>query len=513
MITMKKFFILGLTAISFASVQAQDITDAVRYSLDDLNGTARFRAMGGAFGAVGGDLSALNVNPAGSLFFKNNLLGGSLTDFNTANTANYFGTSTKDSNNKLDINQLGMVFVFNETSNKTGWKKFALGLNYDSSRNLNNSVTFNGTNPYNSVDQYFLSYANGRTINEAVPFGNITNYYFDELYYNEQQAYLGYNAYIIDPLNATANNIDYYTNVAPGGNYFHSYSSNAKGYHSKLTFNLATQYQDWLMLGMNFNFHFVDYRQNTTFFESNSNPKYATGATVDRIRFTNELYTYGNGFSLQLGGIVKVNKSARLGLSYESPTWLKLNDELRQYIATSGYGLNANLDNSQYNTVVVDPQITMVFAPYRFRTPHKLTASGVLLFGKRGLISADVARKYYGGSRFQPRNDYREENATISSALQGATELRLGAEYKIKQVSLRAGYRWDESPYKNKYTVGNLTTFSGGLGYNFGSYKLDVSYSHGFRYYNQQMFNRGLVDYARTKGVYDNVTVSLMWEL
>jgi hypothetical protein len=37
----------------------------LRYSQDNLNGTARFRAMG-AFGALGGDLSSLNVNPAGS---------------------------------------------------------------------------------------------------------------------------------------------------------------------------------------------------------------------------------------------------------------------------------------------------------------------------------------------------------------------------------------------------------------------------------------------------------------
>ena len=35
--------------------------------LRNLNGTARYRAMGGAFGAVGGDLSALNVNPPSCL--------------------------------------------------------------------------------------------------------------------------------------------------------------------------------------------------------------------------------------------------------------------------------------------------------------------------------------------------------------------------------------------------------------------------------------------------------------
>jgi hypothetical protein len=37
---------------------------------DNLNGTARFRAMG-CIGALGGDLSSLNVNPAGSAINNN----------------------------------------------------------------------------------------------------------------------------------------------------------------------------------------------------------------------------------------------------------------------------------------------------------------------------------------------------------------------------------------------------------------------------------------------------------
>jgi hypothetical protein len=56
------YFSCGFT---FSAAQSQEITDALRYSQDNLNGTARFRAMG-CIGALGGDLSSLNVNPAGS---------------------------------------------------------------------------------------------------------------------------------------------------------------------------------------------------------------------------------------------------------------------------------------------------------------------------------------------------------------------------------------------------------------------------------------------------------------
>jgi hypothetical protein len=38
--------------------------------------------MSGAFGALGGDLSSLNVNPAGSAVFSNNQMGLTLSNYN-----------------------------------------------------------------------------------------------------------------------------------------------------------------------------------------------------------------------------------------------------------------------------------------------------------------------------------------------------------------------------------------------------------------------------------------------
>ena len=46
---MKNTFILLAFAFIFTSASAQDISDALRYSVDNLNGTARYRAMSGAF--------------------------------------------------------------------------------------------------------------------------------------------------------------------------------------------------------------------------------------------------------------------------------------------------------------------------------------------------------------------------------------------------------------------------------------------------------------------------------
>jgi hypothetical protein len=41
-----------------------------------------------------------------------------------------------------------------------------------------------------------------------------------------------------------------------------------------------------------------------------------------------------------------------------------------------------------------------------------------------------------------------------------------------------------------KTTVGDLTGYSGGLGYNFGSTKIDLSYAYAKRYSQQGFFSR-----------------------
>lgn len=66
---MKKVFSFLIAALAVSTTQAQDINDAYRYSSEQLGGTARYRALSGAFGALGGDLSAMSANPAGQLCF------------------------------------------------------------------------------------------------------------------------------------------------------------------------------------------------------------------------------------------------------------------------------------------------------------------------------------------------------------------------------------------------------------------------------------------------------------
>lgn len=506
---MKKIISFAL-CIAALYGNAQNINDVLRYSQTDLNGTARFKAMSGAFGALGGDFSSINVNPAGSAIFANNQVSFTLSNYNYKNDSNYFGKVTSDNDNTFDLNQAGLVFVFENNKKKSDWKKIGLAINYENIKNLDNNLTISGINPNNSIDSYFLNYANGLPLSTL----DGTNYNYDELYYSEQQAYLAYQSYIIDPSVVSPTNTSYYTNISTDGNYYHQNSISSKGYNGKVNFNVSGQYTDNWFFGLNFNAHFVDYRQSNFFFESNSNPKYATGSTVDTVRFSNDLYTYGNGFSFQLGTIYKPTPEVRLGLVYDSPTWLELNDELSQRITTSGYGLNAAQDNTIYGSGGFNPNLTIVYEPYRVKSPSKGTASFAYVFGKKGLISADYSIRDYRNAKLTPKNDFIDANNYIHNTLRKITsEFRLGAEYKINKLSLRGGYRYEQSPYKDGKTIGDLTGYSAGLGYNFGTTKVDLAYAASQRDYYHQLFNVGLVDAAKIRAKNNTVTLTVLFEM
>jgi long-subunit fatty acid transport protein len=101
----------------------------------------------------------------------------------------------------------------------------------------------------------------------------------------------------------------------------------------------------------------------------------------------------------------------------------------------------------------------------------------------------------------------------MNNTLDYTGELRIGAEYKIEKLSLRAGYRLEQSPYKNKTTVGDLTGYSGGLGYDFGSTKIDLSYAYAARDSQQGFFTQGLTDGATINTIINTVALTLLFKL
>ena len=510
---MKKLF-LYLLVSSSVFINAQETTkdDALRYALNNLNGTARFRGMSGAFGAVGGDLSSINVNPAGSLFFNNNFASISAGILNRNNASSYFGTKTEENHSSIDLNQLGAVLIFNNTSKESDWSKIAVALNYESLSNFDNSLFSAGVNTNNSIGNYFIDKAQGLPLNyiQLQAGESISQLYSylggtSGLGFPAQQALLGYQSYLFEAFDDTnSDNIDYYTNIPGGGNYYQENYVYTSGFNGKLTANIATAYKNKLFLGLNLNAHFTDFSKTSSVYEGNNNPLYSSGLTVTDIQFDNELYTYGSGFSMNLGAIYKITENFRVGLAYETPTWYNLNDELSQRLIT------ITTDGTDINQNIVAPNVINIYESYKIQTPSKWTFSGAYIFGKKGLLSIDYTSKDYSSTQFKPASDvfFTTLNSQMRNQFKNAYELRIGGEYKIKQWSLRAGYRFEESPYKADYAIGDLTGYSAGLGYNFGESKLDLAYSNDHRNYNQSFMSSGMNDTARIRNTNKNITIT-----
>ena len=76
---MKKIiYILFTSFLLSPSLFAQSEVDALRFSREDIHGTARAMSMGGAFGALGGDQTAISINPAGIAVYRSSEVVGTL---------------------------------------------------------------------------------------------------------------------------------------------------------------------------------------------------------------------------------------------------------------------------------------------------------------------------------------------------------------------------------------------------------------------------------------------------
>jgi len=131
------------------------------------------------------------------------------------------------------------------------------------------------------------------------------------------------------------------------------------------------------------------------------------------------------------------------------------------------------------------------------------------VFGKKGLISFDYSLKDYSTTKFKPENDrfYSSVNSKMAETLTTASEFRVGLEYRIKQISLRGGYRFEESPYKDGKTIDDLTGYSAGLGYNFGNSRIDLAYSHSQRDMAVSLLS-SFTDAAKVNVKNNNMTLS-----
>ena len=419
-----------MASLAINSQTLSYMDQAVLFSADANYGTARYTGMGGAFGAVGGDISAVDINPAGLAIFNHTDFTSSLSYRDSKINTSFYGNTIANNDDYFRFSQIGGVLGVNNIGN-SGFKKFSFGFNYNIIKDYNNNFLVNGNSGIPTyVDDPFL------------------NYDGDD-----------------------SNNV-YYVNV--DNQYFTNYTS---GLNDKFTMSFATQYEEFLYLGMTFSFQHLNYYQSTKYEEYNND---GFGNTLDAF-LTEELSTYGNGFNFGLGAIVKPVQNLRLGLAYQSPIWYNLSENSIQYTdPDSGEMYAGDLEiyvsnNSDYYAEYGERN----YYDYNLKTPGKFTGSLAYIFGKSGLVSFDYIYQDYTNINLSPSSSFILENQDIQNQLKNTSSFRLGGEWRIHNFSLRGGYSITDSPYKNATASEDITGYSFGLGIQFNQFfKLDFAYDN-----------------------------------
>jgi hypothetical protein len=489
-----RYLFIGLLFMA-SSMHAQDITDALRFGREDLLGTARFTGMGGAFSSLGGDMSALKLNPAGSSVFLTNHVSGTLNLGVRNNDVNFTNGFTEDNDSTFDLNQAGVVMVYAATNEDATISKYSYGLAYEQVANFDDRFLAVGDSN-ESIDQFFLNSANGIPLDFLVPFAgesipDLYNFLGETQGVDAQNALLGYQSFIFDAVDPEDfNNTDYVSNVN-ADTFRNDYFIREDGYNGKFIFNGSIELKKRFYFGLNLNAHYFEYDRFTSYRETNTNPN----SDINFIRFENRLRTRANAFSFQLGTIAKITNQFRAAVSYQSPTWYIVTDETSQAVSTN---------SNEFGSSVVDPNVINIFPNYNFRTPHKWVAGLSYVFGKSGLISLDYSIQDFSNSEFTTNNpNFNLVNQDIEQNLAQVTSLNLGGEYVFKNFKFRGGYFLQDSPYENEDIQSSLEGFSLGLGYTIYNTSIDLSYMRASQTRNDFLFDTGL---SNTAAIDANIT-------
>ena len=274
-----------------------------------------------------------------------------------------------------------------------------------------------------------------------------------------------------------------------GGGIDQTHEYNTSGQQQLYTLNFSGRYMKQLSLGFNLNIYAIDYAA----YKATSDRYLDNASSLTQAFLQQDLNTFGTGVSFQFGAIFKATDMLRFGANYTSPTYYELEDEYTE-------GLETNYIDSTGETqrAAIYPNIVNLNGPYKIKTAGKVQGSAALVLGKKGILSVDYGKKNYGSSsvKLPYAEDTNALNSDINKTLDDATYLRVGGEGRIGDLSLRAGYWQEQSPYKNKAIMDDFSGFSLGMGIRFGSGSLDLAYTKSTQEYSQQLYFTGLTDSA-----------------
>lgn len=468
---MKRYILLFaiIILVPFLS-SAQGLTDALRYSDIQVQGTARSGAMGNAFGALGGDFTSVSINPAGLGLYRSGEFAVTASSTNTNNESSYWGTNTKATDSKFSLNNISYVSTIPiKNRNEAGIISVSLGIGYNRLKKFNSNTIYQGSNVNGSYMDYVVDNANYYGYDHN---NNNNNNSYNMQFYED----LAWETYM---MNHDDNLNEYYSEIGDAGyNQFQRKSIDRNGSIDEYSIATGINFNHKFYLGVSVGFIDVYYRESSRIYEEDSNNDIPN---FDYFAHNSFLRTNGYGYNLKFGAIYKPVNEVRLGISIHTPTYYKLNDLFETSMES-------------YIDWDINPEGYQEYSPtnnynYKLRTPLKATFSGAFIIAKKGLISVDYEYVDYSNAEFRSDgtgDDFSFENEEIQEAYKSSGNLRIGGEYRLSNtLSLRGGYELHGSAF-NEQAFGSmqpnsnadLNIYSGGLGYKSGLFSFDLAYRY-----------------------------------
>lgn len=460
---MKKTILISTAVLLSYFANGQNFTDALRYSEMETQGTARFISMGGSFGALGGEVSGLNKNPAGIGVYRNSEFTFS-TGFNVIDTESKYRGELRD-DSRVNFNIPNISYIGTYKGDPNGWKNYSFGITYNRISSFNQASRLNG-NTINSsiIDDYVFELNN-------------QNAFVDDV--NDFQYPFGpseaWNILMIDTTTDGDGNVIYQPWVFSQSNTEQTRSIETTGNQSETAFTFGGNFQDRWFVGGSIGFQRVRFSREVNFTE-----KYTYDGPIDQTQLFgaeyNEKYSLlalGSGVNFKLGAIYRLNDAVRIGGAIHSPTFFGFSEEFAFESSSSfvnGDGFDSGESFSDFN--------------YQLRTPSRYIGSLAYLIGQKAAINVEYEYVDYTHAKLNDsensRFDFSAQNEGIRNTLQGTHNVRVGAEVKEGPFVFRAGFRYDDNPYNSEVAFSpneNRSTYSLGGGFRSKNYNIDIGYS------------------------------------
>lgn len=443
------------------NLMAQSDVDALRFSqTNPLGSTARSMATGGAFGAVGADLSNITLNPAGLAQAKTGAFGISAAMISGTNNANYYSTSTKGITTLMQIPSVNLLITNRKTEKgipkKTGWVNTNFQIGFNRVADYNREMKFKGNNTAHSYTNAVANRVNNlgltkeQLTSEADPFTNGFDYY-ENMFWEAQ---------LIDFDEPSKSYYAYYYNDEP--NFEQNSRVFTKGGMNEISGAYAANYSNKFLIGAAINIITLNYKEDNRFSERDNSGAMDNWTNYDFIR---ALETSGTGVSGRLGVIFTPTSNIRAGLNVETPRVLSLTDKYSDK-------LNVRYDNGNLvNYFTVDNTFT-----YKVTTPAKYNLQGAYIFPKIGFLSMEVgAQNFSLMSLSADEVGYDVANENIQEKYGTALQFKVGGEYVYNEFRLRGGFAHQGSPLLDDKTF-NRQFITSGVGFNDKKWAFDLAY-------------------------------------